>query len=102
MAIESHQLVFRTHAVKRMFQRHISEKEVRHVIENGEIIEPYRDDTPYPSRLVLGWFKGSRNNHFPFSHPTFRAPWAAFHSHNPQRGLCDACGCSPSDRLNLT
>ena len=57
MAIESHQLVFRTHAVKRMFQRNISEKEVRHVIENGEVIESYRDDTPYPSRLVLGWVK---------------------------------------------
>jgi len=57
MARESHQLVFRVHAIKRMFQRNISEKEVRHVIENGEIIESYSDDTPYPSRLMLGWSK---------------------------------------------
>ncbi len=24
------------------------------MIENGEVIEEYPDDTPYPSRLVLG------------------------------------------------
>ncbi len=38
-----------------MFQNRISEKDVRHVLEEGEIIKIYPDDTPYPSRLVLGW-----------------------------------------------
>ena len=33
----------------------ISEPAVRHVIARGETIEDYPDDTPYPSRLVLGW-----------------------------------------------
>lgn len=56
MASESYQLVFRIHAVKRMFQRNFTEKEVREVIESGEIIESYPDDTPYPSRLMLGWY----------------------------------------------
>jgi hypothetical protein len=49
------QLVFRVHAIQRMYQRSISELEVRHVIATGEIIEDYPDDTPYPSRLLLGW-----------------------------------------------
>jgi len=38
-----------------MYQRSISEPEVRHVIATGEIVEDYPDDTPYSSRLVLGW-----------------------------------------------
>lgn len=46
-------------AIRRMFQRRISDKEVRHVIETGETIETYPEDSPYPSRLVLGWY-GSR------------------------------------------
>ena len=29
-----------------MFQRHISEKEVRHVVKTGETIEQYPNDTP--------------------------------------------------------
>jgi Domain of unknown function (DUF4258) len=36
-------------------QRNISEPEVRHVIATGETVEDYPDDTPYPSRLLLGW-----------------------------------------------
>jgi hypothetical protein len=38
-----------------MYQRSISEPEVREVIATGELVEDYPDDTPYPSRLVLGW-----------------------------------------------
>lgn len=48
-------LVFRVHAIKRMFQRRISKDDVRQVLETGETIETYPQDTPYPSRLVLGW-----------------------------------------------
>jgi Domain of unknown function (DUF4258) len=49
------QVVFRVHAIQRMYQRNISEPEVRHVIATGETVEDYPDDTPYPSRLLLGW-----------------------------------------------
>ncbi len=48
-------LTFRVHAIQRMFQNRISEEDVRHVLEDGEIIKNYPDDAPYPSRLVLGW-----------------------------------------------
>ncbi len=49
------QLIFRVHAVRRMFQRQISIADVRHVLDTGEVIEDYPNDYPYPSRLVLGW-----------------------------------------------
>ena len=48
-------LVFRVHAVRRMFERGIRAEEVRAVIAAGETIERYPDDTPYPRRLILGW-----------------------------------------------
>ena len=50
-------IIFRTHAIKRMFQRRVDEKDVRTVLETVEIIEVYPDDTPYPSRLILGWLE---------------------------------------------
>ena len=48
-------LVFRVHAIQRMFERGIGEDDVRRVVESGETIERYQDDVPYPSRLMLGW-----------------------------------------------
>ena len=50
----SDNLVFRVHAIQRMVQRQITVDEVRNVLRNGEVIENYPDDTPYPTRLVLG------------------------------------------------
>ena len=55
-------LVFRVHALQAMFQRRISEGEVRSVIARGKVIESYPDDQPYPSRLLLGW-EGTRPVH---------------------------------------
>jgi hypothetical protein len=51
-------LVFRIHAVQRMSHRGISEGDVREILTTGETIEEYPDDTPYASRLVLGWREG--------------------------------------------
>ncbi len=48
------QLVFRVHAIQRMFERHVSDADVREILQRGETIEVYPDDKPYPSRLVLG------------------------------------------------
>src|SRR5688572_438607 len=42
-------LVFRVHAIQRMFERGIGETTVRDVLQNGEEIESYPDDLPYPS-----------------------------------------------------
>ena len=54
--------VFRVHAIQRMFQRRVSEEEVKQVVVAGETIETYPDDKPFPSRLMLGWI-GSRPVH---------------------------------------
>ena len=45
---------FSRHALQRMFQRAITEKSVLHALRNGQIVEEYPDDRPYPSRLLLG------------------------------------------------
>lgn len=55
-------IVFRTHAIQRMFARRISEEDVRRILKTGEVIEDYPDDRPYPSRLLLGW-SGARAIH---------------------------------------
>jgi hypothetical protein len=51
-------LIFRVHALRRMFERRISVDDIRVALENGEIIEDYPDDVPYPSGLTLGWVAG--------------------------------------------
>ncbi len=56
-------IIFRVHALQRMFERGVTEEDVRHVLATGETIEEkYPDDQPYPSRLILGW-TGNRPLH---------------------------------------
>jgi hypothetical protein len=50
-------LNFRVHAIQRMFERDISEVEVRDVLENGKLVE-IQDDVPFPSRIMLGYVGG--------------------------------------------
>lgn len=47
--------IFRRHAVERMAARNITRDDVEFVVRDGEVIREYADDTPYPSRLILGW-----------------------------------------------
>lgn len=56
--MECRRLHFSGHAVRRMFERQIREEDVRLVVESGEVIADYPDDTPYPSRLLLGSAQG--------------------------------------------
>jgi len=60
--VTNQRLVFRVHAVQRMAERAIATAEVRHALDTGEVVAHYPDDTPYPSRLVLGWI-GTRPVH---------------------------------------
>ena len=48
--------IYREHAIQRMFERDIFEEDVEETIKNGEIIEQYLDDKPYPSFLALKFF----------------------------------------------
>lgn len=51
-------LVFRQHAIRRMFERDISVEDVERTLETGTLIEDYPDDTPYRSGLWLGFAEG--------------------------------------------
>ena len=51
-------LIFRVHAVQRMFERGVTDADVRQVLTAGERIEDYPDDKPYPSYLMLGYSVG--------------------------------------------
>ena len=52
-----------SHMLQRLQNRKISYSEVKHVIINGEIIEEYPDDFPYPSCLILGLTEAKRVIH---------------------------------------
>lgn len=55
-------MIFRVHAIQRMFERRIADQDVHEIVVKGEIIQSYPEDKPYPSRLLLGWI-GSRPLH---------------------------------------
>lgn len=60
--IENSKILFRVHAVQRMFERKISAKKVSQSLQSGETIEDYSADMVEPSRLILG-FQGNRPFH---------------------------------------
>lgn len=51
------------HALERMQERDISRADVISCIMNGEIIEEYPDDFPYPSCLIFGYSVGNNIIH---------------------------------------
>ncbi len=55
-------ILYRAHAVQRMFEREISPVKVRRALEAEDVIEDYSSEMPEPSRLILG-FQGKRPFH---------------------------------------
>lgn len=53
MTPECPSVVFTVHALQRIFARSISHADVHDALRDGDVIESYPDDTPYPSYLVL-------------------------------------------------
>jgi hypothetical protein len=51
------------HILERIFRRGISIGDVKNTLINGEIIEQYPDDYPFPSCLVLGHTKAGKSLH---------------------------------------
>jgi len=45
-----------------MFERKITAEDVQAVVIEGEVVQDYSEDKPYPSRLMLGW-RGTRPIH---------------------------------------
>ena len=52
-AISEGQFLWRKHALIRMVERGIGQKEALKVIKEGQVIEDYPEDTPYPSCLIF-------------------------------------------------
>lgn len=57
------QIKWSIHGIERMGERDISIADVKSCIENGEVIEDYPDDFPYPSCLIFGYAVNSRVIH---------------------------------------
>jgi len=56
-AIQNGRIEWQTHALERMTKRGISTQIVKQVLLEGEIIEDYPDEKPFPTALFLGWFE---------------------------------------------
>lgn len=59
---------FSQHAFRRVVERNISEREIREVSANVEVIENYPDDKYSPSALVLGFTTAGRALHLQVSY----------------------------------
>lgn len=56
-------IVITQHMTKRIHERGIQYTEIKNAILNGEIIEEYPDDYPYPSCLILNIPANHKNIH---------------------------------------
>ena len=52
--IKNEKIRWTNHVVVRLLQRRINQSDVESALLNGEIIEEYENDYPYPSCLVYG------------------------------------------------
>jgi hypothetical protein len=55
-------IIWRKHTLEKMLARGISRAEILEVLDNGEAIQRYEYDKPFPSALLLG-FPNSRPIH---------------------------------------
>ena len=52
--VNSRKIRWTNHILIRLLQKNINQVDVEQALLNGEIIEEYEDDYPYPSCLVYG------------------------------------------------
>jgi hypothetical protein len=52
--MDDYSIVYRLHAIQRMLERNVSTDELGTIIKKGKIIEKYKNDSPFSSRLILG------------------------------------------------
>jgi hypothetical protein len=57
-AVQNGRIEWQIHALERMMKREISREMVKQVLLEGEMIEDYPDDKPFPTALFLGWLQG--------------------------------------------
>jgi hypothetical protein len=56
-SIEKGFIEWSTHSLRNMFERGITRNAVLYILGHGEIIEEYNEDKPFPSALLLGFWK---------------------------------------------
>jgi hypothetical protein len=61
------QFEFSRHALRRVVERNISEREIREAGAKAEVIESYPQDKYSPSGLLLGFSRAGRALHFQVS-----------------------------------
>ena len=54
-------LVFTTHALRRMLKHGVRSGQIREVLEKGERIESYPDDTPQDETIVITGYEPDPN-----------------------------------------
>ncbi|MFH5834387.1 DUF4258 domain-containing protein [Halalkalibaculum sp. DA384] len=59
-SVDRGRIRWQRHALERMMERGIFRDDVKKVLTEGELIEKYPDDQPFPSGLFLG-FPGADN-----------------------------------------
>lgn len=52
--VKDEKIRWTNHVIVRLFQRNILQQDIKNAILNGEIIEQYDNDYPFPSCLVYG------------------------------------------------
>jgi len=57
-AIQKGKIEWQTHTLERMMKRGISREIVKQILLEGEIIEDYPNDKPFPAALFFGRFQG--------------------------------------------
>jgi hypothetical protein len=62
MPLSNPSILYRMHAVQRLFERKIALSSVSHTVRSGETIEDYSLEMVQPGRLILG-FQGKRPLH---------------------------------------
>jgi hypothetical protein len=58
--ISKMKLIYRKHAIIRVFESDISDEDICEILSVGETIACYPDNSPYPSQLLLGWIDNFR------------------------------------------
>ncbi len=71
-----------------MFERQISEENVKYVIQKGEVIENHPSDQPYPSKLILGWI-GFRSLHIVLAENAQQKEWIVITVYEPDPSKWD-------------
>ena len=77
-------IIFRIHAVQRMFERRILVENVRHVLQSGEMIEDYSEDMPDPGGL-LSAKRGQRPLHVVMAENTQEGELVVITVYEPDR-----------------